>query len=97
MPVHQVDDNERQKQHAQQRELIGRSQELGNFHSPVPFDDSSLASPISAVAGDTPVLDSNRCDNDGIESLDTSNSTRSTRCMGRNSVLADIVSPAATA
>src|SRR6185437_653517 len=86
----QAEHDEGKKDHAQQRELIGNVKELCEFHSRSP---AAAASP-NRRTGSRPVCTRNRSHNEGRPPACTSSSMRSTRCMGKKSVVGVKGSPA---
>src|SRR6266849_543673 len=81
--LEQIDDNERQEDHPQQRELIGRGQDLPEIHRffspPAPARNSLTRS----GAGSSPVFCAKRWASERRLPSGRSSSIRSTRCMGK--------------
>src|SRR5579871_523257 len=88
--LYQFDHDERHKDHAQQRQLVRRGQDLRELHSaPSAAAIAALArrpSPAgerNASAASKPVFEVNRCESDGSVPSARSSSMRSMRCMGK--------------
>src|SRR5579863_10341108 len=84
-------DDERNEDQPQQRELVGRRPELRDH-----VLCSALPWPCTTRQKLWPVLPSKRCCNEGISPFLLSSSMRSTRCMGKNTALGVTASPAFT-
>src|SRR5208282_3374104 len=93
--IDQFDHDERHKRHAQKRQLIGSSKDLGELHTGPLLERAAdfvaaAREPLDGVdgrfriaAGSRPVLASKRCDSDGRLPSGRSSSMRSMRCMGK--------------
>src|SRR5271165_1825934 len=82
--LHQIDDDERQKDHAQQRELVGRGQHLAEIHRAGSPAAGSENSPTRMGTGSWPVFSAKRCARDWMLPSGRSSSMRSMRCIGKN-------------
>src|ERR1700722_9248798 len=96
-PLDQMDHDEGNKNHAQQRELVGRREELREPHArsfavcegerPSASEAASWSGRrgfgASATEGSSPVFATKRCDREGRLPSGESSSTRSMRCMGK--------------
>src|SRR3954464_2528048 len=87
VPVNQVNHNERNEDHPQQRELVGGSQNLGKLHArsleACDGDPELLPWGVSAAEGSRFVLAKKRCESEGRLPSGKSSSTRSMRCIGK--------------
>src|SRR5580704_508940 len=92
-PLHQMNHDERNKNHPQQSELVGSGEELRRLHAPsfAACDLESSSLPLccsrlegaSTAEGSSPVLAKKRWESDGRLPSGRSSSTRSMRCMGK--------------
>ena len=111
MALDQVDHDEGNENHAQQRELVGSGQDLGKFHEVRPalwastfiaprafFISTSclIEGGRNQFAAWRPVVAKRRSDNDGTPPLRRSSSMRSTRCMGKKTTAGVQDSPSRT-
>src|SRR5271165_1737839 len=102
-PFHQVNDDERNKDHAQQGELVGGRENLGEpharslgAHDAVPGNSWDALDRASAADGRRPVLEKKRCESEGRFPSGRSSSTRSMRCMGKKTTAGVNGSPSFT-
>src|SRR5438270_3508752 len=96
MSIHQMDDNKRHKNHSQQGELVGRGKNLRELHARS-LELSVCCAPIPRTAeGSRRVFDWKRCESDGRLPSGRSSSTRSMRCMGKNTTAGVNGSPSRT-
>src|SRR5271165_2752827 len=102
-PFHQVNDDERNKDHAQQGELVGGRENLGEpharslgAHDAVPGNSWDALDRASAADGSSPVLARKRCESEGRFPSGRSSSTRSMRCMGKKTTAGVNGSPSFT-
>src|SRR5208337_2431741 len=83
----QIDDDERQENHPQHRELVGRGQNLPEVHRsfspPAPLATLPRNSLTRRGAGSSPVFCAKRWASERRFPSGRSNSIRSTRCMGK--------------
>src|SRR5208282_910290 len=82
----QIDDDKRQEDHAQERELVGRGQKLAvvhRYYSPPAFPPLLRNSLTSSGAGSCPVFCAKRWASESRSPSGRSSSMRSTRCMGK--------------
>src|SRR5579871_324468 len=103
VPVHQMNHHKWDEDHAQKGELIGSGEDLRELQvrsleawvcggaSP-----DTCCGALSAVAGSSPVLAKNRCEREGKLPSGRSSSTRSMRCMGKNTTAGVKGSPSFT-
>src|SRR5208283_362907 len=89
---HQVNDDEGNKDHSQQSELVGRRKDLGEPHA----GSLGAREGASAPSGCSPVLAKKRCESDGRFPSGKSSSTRSMRCMGKKTTAGVKGSPSFT-
>src|SRR6516164_10993565 len=92
-----MDDDEWDEDHPQKSELIGSSEDLRNFHAGS-FAGCGRESwwGARATAGSKPVLARKRCESEGRVPSGRSSSTRSMRCMGKNTTAGVKGSPSRT-
>src|SRR5450755_796816 len=95
-PFDQMDHNERNENHSQQGQLVGRGEDLGKLHAgSFEAGDEETASDNTAD-GSSPVLAKKRCEREGRLPSGRSSSTRSMRCMGKNTTAGVKGSPSRT-
>src|SRR4051812_13349500 len=94
-----MDHDEGNEDHPQQRELIGCGKDLGEFHAGslgACNEDALRPAGGSAAMGSRPVFARKRCESDGKLPSGGSRSTRSIRCMGKNTIAGVKGSPSRT-
>src|ERR1700722_251041 len=111
MAFDQMDHDEGNENHAQQRELVGSGEDLGKLHEVRPaiwaaafiapralFISTSrlIDGGKNQFAACRPVVTKRRSDNDGTAPLCMSSSMRSTRCMGKKTTAGVQDSPSRT-
>src|SRR5206468_4792784 len=92
MTPHEIDDDERQKHHSQQRELVRSSQQLGELH----WRSSAAWWRANTASGSSPVLVAKRWESEEILPSGRSSSIRSMRCVGKKTTPGEICSPSFT-
>src|SRR2546430_15005418 len=92
MTAHKIDNNERQKHHAQERELVRSSEQLGELHC----WSSVIRWRENTETGSRPVLAAKRWESEGILPSGRSSSIRSIRCVGKKTTPGETCSPSFT-
>ena len=92
MTAHEIDNNERQKHHAQERELVRSSEQLGELHC----WSSVIRWRENTETGSKPVLAAKRWESEGIFPSGKSSSIRSIRCVGKKTTPGETCSPSFT-
>src|SRR5437660_9197557 len=92
MTPHEIDDDERQKHHSQQRELVRSSQQLGELH----WRSSAAWWRANTATGCRPGLLAKRWESEEILPSGRSSSIRSMRCVGKKTTPGETCSPSFT-
>src|SRR5580765_3910191 len=97
VPIDQMDDDERNKDHPQEGQLIGSSEDVRELHAgSLEGIGIESARGARATEGSRPVLEKKRCDSEGKVPSARSSSTRSMRCIGKKTTAGVNGSPSRT-